>query len=57
VAAQTLSGIKEKRFYIFTHDYQEAIKTRMNNLLEEKNPEPSSPNPKLMAILDSLISS
>lgn len=57
VAAQTLSAIKEKRFYIFTHDYRVAIETRMNNLLEEKNPEPSPPNPKLMAILDSLISS
>lgn len=56
VAAQMLSGIKEKRFYIFTHDYHEAIETRMNNLLDEKNPQPSLPNPKLMAILDSLIS-
>jgi NAD(P)-dependent dehydrogenase (short-subunit alcohol dehydrogenase family) len=56
VADQTVSGIKEKRFYIFTHDYQEAIKTRMNNLLEEKNPEPSPPNPKLMAILASMTS-
>ena len=57
VAAQTLSAIKEKRFYIFTHDYRVAIETRMNNLLEEKNPGPSPPNPKLMAILDSLVSS
>ena len=55
VAAQTLSAIKEKRFYIFTHDYHVAIKTRMNNLLEEKNPEPSPPNPKLLKILQSLM--
>ncbi len=55
VADQTLSGIKEKRFYIFTHDYHAAIETRMNNLLEEKNPEPSPPNPKLLKILQSLV--
>ncbi|MEK6193506.1 MAG: SDR family NAD(P)-dependent oxidoreductase [Deltaproteobacteria bacterium] len=55
VAAQTLSAIKEKKFYIFTHDYQEAIKTRMNNLLEEKTPEPSPSNPKLLKILQSLV--
>lgn len=55
VAGQVLSAIKEKRFYIFTHDYQEAIETRMRNLLEEKNPEPSPPNPKLMQILAQMI--
>jgi len=55
VADQTLSGIKEKRFYIFTHDYHEAIQTRMTNLLEEKNPEPSPPNPKLLKVLQSLV--
>jgi NAD(P)-dependent dehydrogenase (short-subunit alcohol dehydrogenase family) len=55
VAAQTLSAIKEKRFYIFTHDYREAIQTRMTNLIEEKNPEPSPPNPKLLKILQSLV--
>jgi len=49
-------GMKEKRFYIFTHDYHAAIETRMNNLLEEKNPEPSPPNPKLMEILASMTS-
>lgn len=55
VTDQVVSAITEKRFYVFTHDYRAAIKTRMQNLLEEKNPEPSPPNPKLMAALESLI--
>ena len=50
-----VSAIREKRFYVFTHDYREAIEKRMQNLLEEKNPEPSPPNPKLMAILESML--
>jgi len=57
VAGQVVSAIKEKRFYVFTHDYRAAIETRMRNLLEEKNPEPSPPNPKLMKILESMINS
>ena len=57
VADQVLSAVKEKRFYILTHDYREAIETRMHNLLEEKNPEPSPPNPKLMEILESMLGS
>ena len=55
VAGQVVSAIMEKRFYVFTHDYHAAIETRMRNLLEEKNPEPSPPNPKLMKILESMI--
>ena len=55
VAKRVVSGIEERRFYIFTHDYREAIQTRMQNLLEEKNPEPSPPNHKLMALFDSLM--
>ena len=47
-------AVKEKRFYIFTHDYHAAIETRMNNLLEEEKPQPSPPNPKLVAILESM---
>ena len=54
VARQVVSAVQEKRFYIFTHDYREAIETRMRNLLEEKNPEPSPPNPKLMQILEAM---
>ena len=55
VARQVVSAIREKRFYVFTHDYREAIEKRMQNLLEEKNPEPSPPNPKLMAILEAML--
>jgi NAD(P)-dependent dehydrogenase (short-subunit alcohol dehydrogenase family) len=55
VAKQVVSAVAERRFYIFTHDYRESIETRMRNLIEEKNPEPSPPNPTLMAILVSLL--
>ena len=55
VAGQVVAGIREKRFYIFTHDYGEAIETRMRNLLHERNPKPSPPNPKLMAIIESML--
>jgi len=57
VAIQVISAVQEKRFYIFTHDYRESIETRMRNLLEEKNPEPSPPNPKLMEIIESMLKS
>jgi len=55
VAKQVVSAVQEKRFYIFTHDYRESIETRMHNLLEEKNPGPSLPNPKLMEILEAML--
>jgi hypothetical protein len=55
VAARVVSAVKEKKFYIFTHDYRDAIEKRMTNLLEEKNPQPSPPNPKLIEILESII--
>ncbi|MBW2613222.1 MAG: SDR family NAD(P)-dependent oxidoreductase [Deltaproteobacteria bacterium] len=54
VADQVLSAIQEGRFYVFTHDYHKAIETRMKNLLEEKNPEPSPPNPTLLNIIHSI---
>jgi short-subunit dehydrogenase len=55
VAKQVLSAIRKERFYILTHDYCEAIAVRMHNLFGEKNPEPSPPNPKLMAIFESML--
>ena len=54
VARQVVSAVQEKRFYIFTHDYRAAIEKRMRNLLEERNPEPSPPNPKLLEIIESM---
>lgn len=44
VADQVLTAIREERFYILTHDdFDEAIRMRMENILERRNPVPQLP--------------
>ncbi len=44
VADQVLTAIREERFYIVTHnEFDEAIRMRMENILERRNPVPQLP--------------
>jgi NAD(P)-dependent dehydrogenase (short-subunit alcohol dehydrogenase family) len=50
VADQVFEAIREKKFYIQTHpEYRPVIKTRMENILSEVNPE--NPGDKIIKIL------
>jgi hypothetical protein len=41
VAAQVVDAVRHDRFYILTHpDWKDAIRTRMEDILEERHPTP-----------------
>jgi NAD(P)-dependent dehydrogenase (short-subunit alcohol dehydrogenase family) len=54
VARQVLEAIRRERFYVLTHDYSNAIETRMQNILTGKNPEPQQPTQALLKIVEEL---
>ena len=54
---KVLEAIREEQFYIITHDYNSAIETRMQNILNAKNPEPQPPTPEFLNIVEAIASS
>jgi NAD(P)-dependent dehydrogenase (short-subunit alcohol dehydrogenase family) len=54
VARQVLEAIRRERFYILTHDYSNAIETRMQNILTGKNPAPQQPTQAFSKIVEEL---
>jgi hypothetical protein len=50
-----LDAIRTERFYVITHDYNDAIETRMKNILAAKNPIPPQPSQVLADIVKELI--
>ncbi|MBW2410689.1 MAG: SDR family NAD(P)-dependent oxidoreductase [Deltaproteobacteria bacterium] len=57
VGQKVLEAIREEQFYIITHDYNSAIETRMQNILNAKNPEPQPPTPEFLNIVEAIASS
>jgi NAD(P)-dependent dehydrogenase (short-subunit alcohol dehydrogenase family) len=47
-------AIQEEKFYIITHDYSRTIETRMQNILNAKNPDPQPPPPEFLNIVETL---
>ena len=39
VAKQVIEAIKEKRFYVITHDFNNTIEQRVRSIIDKKNPE------------------
>jgi NAD(P)-dependent dehydrogenase (short-subunit alcohol dehydrogenase family) len=54
VARQVLEAIRRERFYILTHDYRNAIETRMQSILTGKNPAPQQPTQAFSKIVEEL---
>jgi NAD(P)-dependent dehydrogenase (short-subunit alcohol dehydrogenase family) len=54
VGRAVLEAIREEQFYVITHDYNSAIETRMQNILNAKNPEPQPPTAELLKIVETL---
>ncbi len=54
VGQRVLEAIHEEQFYIITHDYSGAIESRMQNILNAKNPESQPPTPEFMKIIEEL---
>jgi len=50
VALQVLEAIREEHFYVITHDFNNSIEPRMQNILSAKNPEPLPPSQDYMEI-------
>jgi NAD(P)-dependent dehydrogenase (short-subunit alcohol dehydrogenase family) len=50
VGQQVLEAIREERFYVITHDFNNAIEPRMQDILNAKNPALLPPPPDFMAI-------
>ena len=55
VARQVLEAIRRERFYVLTHDYSNAIETRMQNILTGKNPAPQQPTREFVKIVEELM--
>jgi NAD(P)-dependent dehydrogenase (short-subunit alcohol dehydrogenase family) len=54
VGRAVLEAIREEQFYVITHDYNSAVETRMQNILNAKNPEPQPPTPEFLKIVETL---
>jgi NAD(P)-dependent dehydrogenase (short-subunit alcohol dehydrogenase family) len=54
VARQVLEAIREKRFYVITHDFNDYIEPRLKNMLTSQNPELRQPPQELSDILQEL---
>ena len=57
VSLAVLEAIREEQFYIITHDYSNAIETRMQYILAGQNPVPQPPTPEFMRIIKALTGS
>jgi NAD(P)-dependent dehydrogenase (short-subunit alcohol dehydrogenase family) len=56
VGRQVLEAICEDRFYVITHDFNDSIEPRMQNILSAKNPEPLPPPQDYMEIFQEVMS-
>jgi NAD(P)-dependent dehydrogenase (short-subunit alcohol dehydrogenase family) len=54
VARQVLEAIREERFYVITHDFNDYIEPRLKNMLTSKNPELRQPPQEFSDILQEL---
>jgi hypothetical protein len=54
VARQVLAAIREERFYVITHDFNDYIERRLKNMLTSHNPELGPPPQELIDILQEL---
>jgi len=54
VARQVLEAIREERFYVITHDFNDYIEPRMKNMLTCQNPELRQPPQEFSDILQEL---
>jgi NAD(P)-dependent dehydrogenase (short-subunit alcohol dehydrogenase family) len=54
VARQVIEAIREKRFYVITHDFNDYIEPRLKNMLTSKNPELQQPPKEFSDILQEL---
>ena len=57
VALQVLEAIREERFYVITHDFNNSIAPRMQNILSAKNPEPLPPSKEYLEIYQEVMNS
>jgi len=55
VARQVLEAIRTERFYVITHDFNNMIEPRMQNILAAENPELLPPPPDFMAVYQELM--
>ena len=55
VARQVLEAIREERFYVLTHDFNDYIERRLKNMLTSKNPELSEPPKEFSDIYQELL--
>jgi short-subunit dehydrogenase len=56
VGRQVLEAIHEERFYVITHDFNNSIEPRMQNILSAKNPELLPPPQDYLEILQEVMS-
>ena len=54
VARQVLEAIREERFYVITHDFNDYIEPRLKNVLTSQNPELRQPPQEFSDILQEL---
>ncbi len=54
VARQVLEAIREERFYVITHDFNDSIESRLKNMLTSQNPELRQPPQEYSDILQEL---
>jgi NAD(P)-dependent dehydrogenase (short-subunit alcohol dehydrogenase family) len=54
IARQVLEALRTEQFYVIPHDYSDAINTRMQNILQRKNPGPQQPTPQFLEIVAEL---
>jgi NAD(P)-dependent dehydrogenase (short-subunit alcohol dehydrogenase family) len=55
VGRQVLEAIREERFYVITHDFNNSIEPRMQNILSAKNPELLPPPQDYLEILQEVM--
>ena len=55
VGRQVLQAILEERFYVITHDFNDAIEPRMQDILSSKNPELLPPSQDYMEIFQEVM--
>ena len=56
VGRQVLEAILQERFYVITHDFNNSIERRMQNMLSAKNPEPLPPSQDYLEIFQEVMS-
>ncbi|MBT4642783.1 MAG: SDR family NAD(P)-dependent oxidoreductase [Deltaproteobacteria bacterium] len=55
VAKQVIDAIREKRFYVITHDFNNAVEQRFRNIIDKQNPEMMRLPPDFQDIMQELM--